>query len=160
MSKKSNNTFRMGDNVEIILPWFVNRVGYPKCINDYLLEAEEKFKDHLDVICKIDDNTNLRSKLLREIAYTLAKANHFGGKVRSLHITERPKYLGYKTTIYSLRSVVTGIYYPPFYSRSYYDYDDEYEPGGLYDTKRHRLAKVNCDFEVLEIPTTCLRKII
>lgn len=160
IKRSSDPIIRERDLVEIVLPWTVERVGYPKKVSDYLEEANEKYHDQINYICNgHDHHDRLRNKIVKEIAYSLAKGDHFGGKTRSLHIKEYPEMLGHRSHVSHLRTVNTGIYYPPSggYDSYYGEYD--WEPGGLYDMKQHRLATINFHFHIVEIPTSCLRKI-
>ena len=138
MTSRRKSIIRVDDRVRIIRPVVVVRVGYPKTVSDYLPEAEKKFRALLHT-------EGLRGrvieKVLREIAYGLAKADGFGGRQRTLHIKEIPDILGQEFRVMGIRTVKTGIYYPPAHGRSgWYGEEYDYEPGGLSDEKTHRLV--------------------
>lgn len=142
---------RPGDQVRILKPIRVLRVGYPKGIEDYekavdtaalarfLVDTAPKHfqwrKDPVD--------TREGRAIRRQLALVLAQQDGFGGKQRTLHTEECPEALNAIAQVISVRSVRTGTYYPP---SSYQDWESghtEYEPGGLTDAKMHRLLSLD-----------------
>lgn len=150
--KKSDPVIRAGDEVRVIDPRFVLRVGYPKSVDDYLTTVREKHAGLLDALFhhvvgdthrtsySLDEPrvSKQRGRVERELAYLLAREDHFGGYERSIHWMRVDQLKGKVLTVHSVRSVYTGHYYPP--SGDAYD---GYEPGGLDKPKCHRLARVS-----------------
>jgi len=91
------------------------RCGYPKTVKDYLPEAEALVLSRLGPKFATD-------KVAREVAYVLAKDDHFGGRERTLHLESKPELLGQVLVVHEVVSVT--------------------KPGGLGDLKVHRIAKV------------------
>lgn len=132
------NIIRVDDRVRIIRPVVVVRVGYPKAVSDYRNQAEKVFGPLLDAN---DFGGRIREKVLREVAYGLARQDGFGGRQRTLHTKEIPDILGQEFCVTGIRTVKTGTYYPPTGGRGgYYGDEWDYEPGGLSDEKTHRLV--------------------
>jgi hypothetical protein len=146
--------FRVGDRARIITPRFVVRVGYPKVIEDYLPQVDAVDTDLLAILKKLTygaDRDYLKINLVpnqilehrvvkrikRDLAYMIARGDGFGGRERMLHCQDIPEATGEVVEVTELRTALTGTYYPP---RSY---EDDWEPGGLNNEVRHRLAKVD-----------------
>ncbi len=155
---KRPRPFRVGDLATIVVPRFVTRVGYPKTLKDYLPLIEANRPAFHEYLAKMDQSfapkgvtfhkDRLLDKTLRkvemEIAYILAKADGFGGEVRSIHTVDKPEYLEATVRIQSVRTAHTGIHVPPTMTRCSWEYEDyDYDPGGLGDEKRHRIAEVS-----------------
>lgn len=171
--------FRAEDQVVIATPLFVRRVGYPKAIEDYLPEVDADLRtmvnDHemlmgrllgvrppVKILLGVELERSLR-KVRQELAYLRAKSDGFGGRERTIHTVEHPLHAGKTCRISSVRTVYTGRYYPPSFTRYWGDYDAE--PGGLAEAQAHRLATVtlsepnefNCMDNYLEIEVVNLR---
>jgi len=156
MSKK-RDIIRIGDEVEIINPIFVKRVGYPLSIEDI---EKELIKEHGDEIrdflikigvCKtssydIFDNENNRQyipvKILNEMARIMLRSRGFGGDERSLHTEEKPEVKGKRCRILGRKVVKTGIHTAGHTYHSY-DGDTDYDPPYLADEKTHLLFFVD-----------------
>lgn len=152
--------FRVGDIAIITNPAFVERVGYPKTLADYLVDVrhnrqallaylatmspfERKFVEMkgLKLLApSVTPSDKALKKLENEVAYLLAKADGFGGRARTIHYKEVPAYRGSTVRILGIRTAVTGTYRSA--CTGYYGPDD-YEPAGLDDEKRHRIAEVS-----------------
>jgi hypothetical protein len=152
---KRPDIIREDDRVRVLVPRFVTRVGYPKQPSDYLDAARAKYGGQLAALLK-DFHTakrdHIHARIEDDLAYLMAQADKFGGRERSLHWLELPDLKGVEMNVGRIITRTTGTYYSPSYSRSY-DGDD-YEPGGLADMKRHRLAGVSslgC-FSKLNVP--------
>lgn len=152
---KRSSVLRVGDRARIVTPKFVVRVGYPKVTEDYLPEVDAKVGPELFALLEkllvIDagptpgrirlDTTRwpehrVVKRIRHDLAYLLARADGFGGKTRTLHYREIPEAASEIIEVEELRTALTGTYFPP---RSY---EDDWEPGGLDNEVRHRLAKV------------------
>lgn len=187
--KQVDERIRAGDFVRVEVPKFVVRVGYPKSVQDYERELAEdpvyqRAISDLLVLTTSDDQVwhdqggrkhRSRYRIEQEIAYLRAKRDGFGGPERSIHWVEYPEHQGMECTVEELRTVHTGRYYPPSGGRSsagmFGEDEDWYEPGGLSDMKRHRLARVNLyaptaplifrdnDHRTLELPVYHLHKL-
>jgi len=161
--------FKPDDRVRIVVPKFVDRVGYPKQVKDYIPQVKGKV-DALIVSLGVGlpHNHRMRHKLEAEAAYLLAQKDGFGGRERSVHWIEAAHLQGKECRISSIRTAVTGTYYPPSGGNGMYS--DDYEPGGLSGEKRWRLATVTIcrselkgfmtaiDFSYAEIPIEHLEK--
>jgi hypothetical protein len=148
---------RKGAIVKVKIPRFVARVGYPKSVNDYLTILREKHSGKLDeLFYSITGSINMlqvargeqeptkqRRRVEQELAYLMAKRDHFGGRERTIHWLDKPEYHGVEMLVVEVCSAYTGIYYPPD-NGGYNSWDGEYdyEPGGLTKVKCHRIARV------------------
>jgi hypothetical protein len=162
---------RIGDQVRIVTPKVVVRVGYPKAVADYLPVVRERHGAHLDAIFRSDIEPPLqllspelpwpRSKVRRrvemDLAYMLAHEDGFGGRRRELHLEERPELAGQEARVDGLRTVMTGVYAPGYSNGGWYN--DDYEPAALDDRKPHRLAHLLVFPEPIEIPIYFLKRI-
>lgn len=150
---------REGDIVRVVKPLFVERVGYPKSVRDYLEGLRAQHGPLLDSFFKtvlghpqMYQSGNLgeglvpsrtRKKVEQELAYSLAKKAGFGGRTRSIHWKPpMPELEGAFVRVESVRTAYTGVYYPSSGGRMGWDGWDEYEPAGLGDPKAHRIAAV------------------
>lgn len=152
---------REGDRVRVVVPKICVRVGYPKQVSDYLEAARAKYAKLL----REDMKDHLVEKALHQIAYGMAKKDGFGGPERTLHLKDEPGIAGKEFTVWGIRTVQTGTYYPPNSWQGWTDsgYDYDYEPGGLADQKSHRLA-TGCGWlqfttDMMEIPVAHLEKL-
>lgn len=159
-----SDVIREGDRVIIRGSRFVERCGYPKTVADYLPEVRarrgllfEYIRHMLDIApIKISSiphfgydgmdtapNPVYRKTVERiemQIAWELAQKDNFGGRERSLHFKDCPEFAGRTVTVERVVTMKTGVYYPSGGSGMY---ADDYEPGGLADEKRHRVAFVH-----------------
>lgn len=168
--------FRVDDKVRVIIPKFVKRVGYPKSVADYLSVVDAK-GGSLDALFasfgmlpfkRESEIKRTRDKIRKELAYMLAKADGFGGRVRSIHLEEDLSFANAEARIVGVRTVTTGTYFPPSnVGGGGYDYYDEWEPGGLDNEKRVRVASIQSTawtqdlrcFDDKEIPVEYLEKL-
>lgn len=140
---------RDGDWVEIVVPRFVTRVGYPKTLDDYKKDIEEKQCILLSTLLSGYQPGHRRDlakqRIVHELAYLAAKDDGFGGRERSLHFEDHPELQGRLCQVYGVVTRMTGTYYPPCTSRGwgYGGYEEEYEPGGLANQKCHRLLRIS-----------------
>ena len=152
-----DNVIRVGDRVVVVIPRVVVRVGYPKTVDDYLPEAERLFKGSGELAQTITGAPRyIHDKLVRQIAYSLANGDGFGGRDRTIHLRYENGIEGLSFEIESVRSAMTGRYYAAQTSTSYYG-EDDYEPGGLDGMKYNRIARLYCLH--LELPVEHLRKV-
>lgn len=152
------DVIRAGDFVRVVVPKVVTRVGYPKSVQDYLADVRGAHAPALTAFLQQllgsklkrrgllglpgEVQPYLRKKVEHELAYLLAKLDGFGGRERSLHMRDAPELGGEVMRVVSVRSVMTGTYYAPSgTSPSMFD-EGDYEPGGLMNQTRHRLASV------------------
>ena len=156
----------VGDSVRVVVPRFVARVGYPKQVEDYLPQVDgeaAKLNVFLQALRPDDHKWRARThsrgvwheqhpawvservfdRIRKDVAYSLAQADGFGGRERSIHWTERPELAGATVRVCEVRVVNTGMYYPAstaYYGSGSHEYD--YEPGGLDDRRTHRLLRL------------------
>ena len=147
--RRRQGQFRVGDVVEVVNPVFVKRVGYPKTVDDYLVEMGQKAGPKIEeLIAAVDGGGWIRKsaagqkvydRVCRDLAWLLAHRDGFGGRERTLHTFEAPAYRGGRARIYELRTAMTGTYRP---GRGGSWYDDP-EPPYLAGATPHRLARVS-----------------
>lgn len=151
---------RVGDEVRVVVPKFLVRVGYPKTVEDYLsvvdreIHCVEALMERLvsgpDVRPSLSffeggAGKMVRNRIRRDLAYLVAKSDGFGGRERRLHVREVPCYLGAQGVVTELRTAVTGNYRAAYQPRCGY-YEDEGEPAHLEDEERHRIARVQLQY--------------
>jgi hypothetical protein len=165
---------RKGDKVKVVIPKFVARVGYPKTVDDYLEPLRQQYGSNLDLLffsisgdthrfVGHDESSKQRLRVERELAYLMARRDHFGGYDRTIHWLEKPEFKDSELVVIDVRTVYTGRCYPG--SGQW----DDYEPGGLDNRKCHRIARVRFTVSYyygpgkfklgLEIPVYHLEKI-
>jgi hypothetical protein len=154
---KRPRAFHPGDLAIVIDPMFVQRVGYPKTVADYLPEVDKAIlaeRDHfarlvgapLGASLCFDNKLDTHFRKVRwELAYLRAKADGFGGKERQVFLVYVPALTGATVRIEQVRTALTGRYIAPTTSYDPYNGDYDYDPGGLENEKRHRIA----DLEVV-----------
>lgn len=147
------HVYRVGDQIRIVTPKFVERVGYPKHWRDLLPEwvAHPKLSEAMALLGLAEPNKHgyvePPSRILKDFAAGCAMAANrrdgFGGKERALHYYEHQAdyTAGQIFEILTKRVVRTGTYYPPSGGRYWTDcgYEYEYQPGGLDGAKSHVL---------------------
>jgi hypothetical protein len=176
--KLDPRVIRVGDVVEVVDARRVVRVGYPKAVADYEALVKEKFAQELRAmfgphavgavrhwrergVSSHDEEEGSRKQLLggvkynalqkvvRELAYVEAKADHFGGRERSVHLVDAPEWAGRRCQVASVVTAMTGKYYGPS-GGGYNSYEGDYdwEPGGLAGAKAVRIAELHYDLVV------------
>jgi hypothetical protein len=151
--KKDPKVIRPGDRVRVITPLQVIRCGYPKEPKDYLNETEKAI--HLlemnlfqpeQVKAFVASSrrfpTYARRRLADRLSWALCMANGYGGSERTIHTQENLELLKKTFTVASIRTAMTGRYYPPSGGYNSYTGDSDWEPGGLANMKSHRIAKL------------------
>lgn len=149
---------RVNDRVRIAIPRFVARVGYPKCVGDYLEQVDKEAAAIDNLINRIlygghepllgipqrSEHSALAMERIRNaLAYLLAKQDRFGGRERAIHYIELPQLAGAETHVTNLRTVVTGVYQPAGGGSSNWYGEDDYYPPYLDDQKYHRVAQLD-----------------
>lgn len=151
-----SSIIRVGDNIKIIIPEYVERVGYPLTKNIIVesMTAEQKSKlyrsiaeifglEHYSGDSSLlfhdikDDN-----RLLYAIADSILKEKGWGGRERKIHTTVSDFYKDRVYTVCKKKVVKTGTYN---HGSSWYDYwtgEYEYEPAYLSNEKTHVLYGV------------------
>ena len=155
MSKRNPDLLRVGDRIEVISPHVVSRVGYPKCHADFLVEVQQTHKAAVEALFR---TKRMRHRAYSALAYEALGSAHFGGLERQVHTVEKEGIVGYTATIKHARTVVTGKYYPPHYSRSYYGECDN-ESGGLNDRKYVRLVTIWFQWGEIELPASSCKRV-
>ena len=168
MGKKLNpNIIRIGDQVKIIKPEFVERVGYPMSFNQACQEVAEKYTDQINVFMSSlfpetsslnlarslqSDWTKTRTfqKIVKALAYRYIGTNGFGGNERKIYTYLIDQEIWQYQEVMDKAVVKTGFYFPP---GGGYDYWGEYdwEPGGLDKEKTHILLFIGYGFLKEEI---------
>ena len=169
--RRGEDVIRKDDHVRVVIPKFVARVGYPKSVDDYVLEVRQKHGTAIDALFRevlgsthmdrlnLDESrpSRWRISVERELAHALARKCGFGGCERTIHWLELPELEGAELRVWWLRNAFTGSYYPPSGGGWVGEDWDDYEPGGLDKKECHRLAEVsivraNHDLRKVTIP--------
>lgn len=165
------DVFKIDDDIEIMNPLFVKRVGYALhpldlyesiASDQKVLEAMKLMGIHPEQRVEVDwmrwawlFKPIVPSELVQTIAFIKTRQLGFGGNVRSLHY-ETKDLSKLKGSIFRVRDkkfVKTGERVAPFTSYSY-DGEPEYEPGYLTNEKTHILLQIrnsNHDYWIEEI---------
>lgn len=136
--KKDPKIIRVGDTVIIKIPKSVKRVGYPKSKSDYT----ELAKLYVELSDFKYAHFKVKEKLVDAFSYALLHRDHFGGAQRQIFFETRPSLEGQEAVVEKLRTVMTGVYFPPTGS------GEDWEPGGLSQMKAHRLATLDIGWEL------------
>ena len=144
---KKVRPIRVDDLVEIVIPQYVLRVGYPKCPADYVALVRQQHEAALRTIYGFHSNYATTAKLprqlqraIQDLAYLACQRDGFGGKERRIHLSGPDERLrGRRFRVDRTRMVQEGDYYPPYSGRSY-EGEYDYEPGGLLNQRSRRLA--------------------
>lgn len=149
----------VGSRVRIVNPEVVVRVGYPKSMHDYFQLALEQYGQRLtgalpellrssewQQMLGADPHMRtkahpLLTKLLWAIALPLARKDHFGGAVRTIHTRSVPELKGREFGVLERRSAYTGYRYAG-HSRSSY-WDDDGEPPSLENVQHHNMLRIS-----------------
>lgn len=155
--------------MRVVRPLFVVRVGYPKCVADYLPVVRERFAEQLRVLrvgitarMELGEGFEFREdgparlvmeRVERELAYALLKRDNFGGSERCVHEVEHARHLGAETRVTELRTAYTGTYSPGGGTSTWGGgFDDSVWPPDLEDRKAHRIARVLLEEPGAETP--------
>lgn len=147
------NKIKTGSWVKVIIPKFVERVGYPNSIEHYSKIAETDAKLLLNSVFRklfpcwnsSLDSGNWRTKkaqeeIYRSLGWAMAHADGWGGRKRTIHFIEKPEFLNAEGWAQNFKRCVTGTYSPGYRSGGY-GYE-EWNPPYLYDQKHHRLVQL------------------
>ena len=142
---KKRVVWRPGDTGRIVIPRFVQRVGYPKTVADYHDQLDKMGKVVHQLIPQLIEAVGARvpvrdgkprQAIERQLAYLMAQSDGFGGPERSIHWTEYPELEGWPFEVCSMRTACTGFYIPA------QGCDEDFDPPALTQTKHHRLATI------------------
>lgn len=166
MSKKKD-IIRVGDRVKILRPLFIYRWGYDNNLNDVYDEVMKKYQPQIwEFLSSINVLEDKKSRLVKlsefpkryisrmasAIAYSIVGSRISDGAVRKLfYITDEDRgpfgWLNHDYPVDSVQEVreikivKTGRYFSPYSSQSY-EGEYDWEPGGLYEEKTHKLLRV------------------
>lgn len=144
--------FTVHDNIRIVNPVFFERCGYPLCLET---EASKLTTEKRESIGKFMNDHGIPSSFLEQsaiynkvfdkivsaLAYGILHHKRFGGRTRSIHTKERPKYKGTTAAIVRMFRCKTGEYVP---GRPYSNLDgDEYDPPYLDNEKTHQIFELD-----------------
>lgn len=130
---------RVGDFVKIVNPVFVDRVGYPVCVDDFVKPAETAMYSAGLLAGFVPTRTE--KDAIRAFARVLAKRAGFGGPTRSLHTTTRPDLQDAECLVVNRKQAVTGVRVPGHGGQAHQYYEDAEGPH-LKDPKQHTLLAV------------------
>lgn len=143
------HVYRIGDQVRILRPRWVRRVGYPLIWTDLLTEVSNDPRT-LEAM-KVLDIPWPAEELVKGIARQRVVQRGFGGKERAIiyrplaspdddefiisadDIVPAHGHVGSIATVYGKRVVKTGVRFPAC------GHGEDWEPGGLSDEKTHVL---------------------
>ncbi len=147
MKKIDPSIIRVGDLVQIVVPEYVVRVGYPlskaMIVDEMTKDQKSKLHDSIKGIFDIslDEDENgykIWKRLLNVIAEKILKSRGFGGRQRSIHTAEEKQLEGEIYRVSKRKVVKTGTYCPGGGGYDYYgEYD--YNPAYLANEKTHVL---------------------
>lgn len=164
LRRAADRRIRPGDLVRVLDPRRVLRVGYPRCVADYMpdlrlraLEPLEKLVESLGVPLRapklrlaeeIATQRGFTERVLREVALLKLRIDGFGGRERSIHLSEPVEELrGQVARAVSVRSAVTGTYCPGRAGRGCTpNGHDEDDPPLLDNAKTHRLVLIDASY--------------
>jgi hypothetical protein len=164
---KKKDIIRVGDRVKILRPLFIYRWGYDNNFSDVYDEVMKKYQPQIwEFLSSINGLEGRKTGLVRlsefpkryisrmasAIAYNIVGSRISDGAVRKLfYITDEDKgplhWLNYDFPAGSIKEVreikivKTGRYFSPCSSQSY-EGEYDWEPGGLYEEKTHKLLRV------------------
>jgi hypothetical protein len=148
---RKDAVIRSGDSVRIEKPLFLNRVGYPKCIeSESEIVVKEFGEDIRTLLLKAGVSEagiigggflkdwiyiRLRDRIINGIAHARLRSHGFGGRNREIYTDEIPEFDGKIFRVAGTRFVKTGTYYPSTGGGEWEDYD----PAVLDDQKTHKI---------------------
>jgi hypothetical protein len=145
----SKTSIKVGDEVRVVVPRYVERVGYPKAARDYqdlVLERDGAVIDRIVMNAAnyySDKAHAIKCRIIDDLCYLEAHKNGFGGTSRTLHFNALPH--GNVNSTYFVtrkRRVTTGTYIKgDAGSRGSGVYKDEDTMSKLVDTHTHTLVE-------------------
>lgn len=154
--KKDPSIIRVGDQIEIINPEYVDRVGYPLCKKDIVAGITQDQKNRLykaaneifgleieDFNNSIFVKSNKEYKLLYALAEMILLQKKFGGSERSIHTKIEESYMGQIFTVLERKVVKTGTYVPGGGGYCSYTGEYDYDSAYLENEKTHVLYGVS-----------------
>jgi len=130
---------RVGDLVKVVNPVFVDRVGYPVCVDDFVKPAQTAMYS-AGLLARFTP-TSTEKDAIRAFARVLAKRAGFGGNVRSLHTTTHPDLRDVECLVVNKKRAVTGIRVPGYGGQARLMHEDAEGPY-LKDSKQYTLLAV------------------
>jgi len=151
MKKTKKNVIKIGDDVKIVNPLVVTRVGYPLSWYNVLLELDtpENRQRIIDMLNDFDVGTRNNKldvfngsicesqvrEILQKVAYYTLQSRKFGGPERTLHTTNAPHLKDVVSRVTDKKVVKTGTRI----SGSGSCFNEDYEPPFLSNVKSHTL---------------------
>ena len=148
---------RIGDIVKIIIPKFVDRVGYPKCPNDYKVSIEAKHGTAIRALARfIAPNLHegngfyMRTinRIIREYCYLAWREDDCGGRERTIHWYEELQYKDTHCIVTKLQNKTTGVYTPGGGHYNQTSGEDDYDPPCLENAQVHRIATLDILYSI------------
>ncbi len=164
--KTQKDVIRIGDTVRIVKPERFIRCGYDNNLQsniNKLLEKKEDCEQLYSILSKLSgapygindtfselldssffkEDTRLRDRVIREIAYQRMVNQKRHGSARRIFTEEEPSIAGLVSTVEQIKFVKTGTYYA---ASSYSGADGyEYDPAYLEDEKTHKIIRLAHD---------------
>lgn len=129
-------------------PTFVTRVGYPKCIEDFVPSAQKGLFAAGLLRPKTSEFNRFEKGLINSYAALLLKEAHFGGNDRTLHTIELPEFKDSIVEVVDTKVAKTGRRYGGYGGSSWNCYDDAEGPS--FDaTGTHILVAVWPDYNTV-----------
>lgn len=128
--------FHENDRVRVVVPRVVDRVGYPKCVEDYIPQVDVARVIALFPQVRPTAEHRAVRRIVHELAHDLALRDGFGGRKRSIHEHDMPELSGLEGGVVGVRSCRTGTYWAGG------GCGEDYDPPFLTDARTHRLVLV------------------
>lgn len=187
MSKKRKldpNIIREDDNVRIIVPECVDRVGYPLTKKDIINEITQQQKEELNAFLVKTfgitiqifnsgiDYPTVNDEILEVVASRILRQRGWGGNERKLHIKILPSHcIGQVCRVFSKKTVKTGKYHHGSCGYDYYTGEWDSTPAYLENEKTHVLYQIDVlvdssldgcinSHELLYFERRCIEKVI
>lgn len=154
--KLDPNIIRKDDNVRIIIPECVDRVGYPltkkDIINEMTPEQKQALKDFLAKTFGITlqifnsgiDYPTVNDEILEVVASRILCQRRWGGNERTLHTKTLPSHcIGQVSRVFSKKTVKTGKYHNGSGGYDYYTGEWDWTPAYLENEKTHVLYQID-----------------
>lgn len=155
--KLDSSIIRVGDNIKIIIPEMVERVGYPltKKLIVESMTVEQKSKLYRTIaeifgLKHYSGDSNLLfydtkddDRLLYAIAGRILKEKGWGGRERKIYTAIDESYRGQVYTVYKKKVVKTGKYNHGSSWQDYWTGEYDYDPAYLSNEKTHVLYGIH-----------------
>jgi hypothetical protein len=163
--KLNPEIIRVKDNVKIINPEIIIRVGYPMSFDDACREVDKLYRQEileflnktiykqeptisgsLLETCEIKMDfvkPGMYMKIIKALAYNYIQMKSFGGREKKIYAEYRQELLGMTLSVENIFIRKTGIYFASSGGYDHYSGEYDFEPGGLDKIKTHKILELN-----------------